>query len=107
NGYQYIKKPNKKMMAVRLITFLKNAPLPTDSYFFMLKLMEFPTTKRKVGKTRSVRVNPCQSACSKAEKVVAPFPGELTTIIKATSNPLNTSRERYLFFNWVMVGRFY
>jgi hypothetical protein len=71
----------------------------------MLKLMEFPTTNKKVGNTRSVNVKPFHSAWSKGEKVVAPFPGEFTIIIKATSSPLKTSSERYLFlsldiFSW-------
>jgi len=72
----------------------------------MLKLMEFPTTKRKVGKTRSVNVKPFHSACNNGEKEVEPFPGELTMIIKATSRPLKTSRERYLFLSLDMFGWF-
>jgi hypothetical protein len=66
-GNQYIRNPRRNMMAARFNTFFKKMPLPTDSYFFMLKLMAFPTTKRKVGKTRSVRVNPCHWACIKGE----------------------------------------
>jgi len=76
------------------------------SYFFILKLMEFPTTNKKVGKTRSVSVKPFHSAWSKGENVVEPRPGELTMIIKATSNPLKTSKERYLFLSLDMFGRF-
>tara|TARA_R110000744_G_scaffold192013_3_gene311176 strand:- start:1466 stop:1687 length:222 start_codon:yes stop_codon:yes gene_type:complete len=72
----------------------------------MLKLMEFPTTNKKVGKTKSVKVKPFHSAWSKGENVVDPRPGELTIIIKATSRPLKTSRERYLFFSLDIFGWF-
>jgi hypothetical protein len=60
----------------------------------MLKLMEFPTIKRKVGKTKSVNVKPCHLACSKGAKVVSSFPGELTMIIRAISKPLKTSNDK-------------
>jgi hypothetical protein len=72
----------------------------------MLKLMEFPTTKRKVGKTRSVRVKPFHSAWSNGEKVVDPLPGLFTTIIKAISRPRKTSRDRYRFLSVDMFGWF-
>lgn len=54
--------------------------------------MAFPTANKKEGNTKSVGVNPCQFACSKGEKVVAPFPGVFTIIIKQIVIPLNTSR---------------
>ena len=105
NGNQYIKNPNRKIMVKRLKTFFKNSELATFWYFFMLKLIAFPTTNKKVGNTRSVNVNPFQTACFKMPKLVSPFPGEFTMIIKATSMPLKTSNERYLFFNvFMLVG---
>ena len=94
------------MMVNLFKIFLKKAGFPICSYFFMLKLMEFPTTNKNVGKTKSVRVNPFHSACSSGEKVVFPFPGEFTIIIRATSIPLKTSKERYRFFNVDMFGCF-
>jgi len=60
----------------------------------MLKLIEIPTMKRNVGKTKSVIVKPCHWACNNGEKVVEYFPGELTIIIRAISMPLKTSNDK-------------
>ena len=104
-GNQYIKKPKRKIIEKRLKIFLRKVPSPIASYFFILKLIALPTTNKKVGKTKSVNVNPFHSACFNMPKLVSPFPGELTIIIRATSIPLKTSKERYLFFNvFILVG---
>ena len=43
--------------------------------------METPTIKRKKGKTKSVGVAPCHSACSKGAYTCDQLPGSLTIII--------------------------
>jgi hypothetical protein len=99
NGNQYIKKPNKNMIKVRFITFEKKILLDRVSYKGMLKLMELPTIKRNVGKTKSVSVKPCHLACNNGAKVVASFPGEFTIIMRAISKPLKTSNDKYRFLS--------
>src|SRR5262245_21750123 len=75
----------------RLKSLKKKALVPSISYFFCEKLMAFPTTKRKVGNTRSVGVNPNHFAWSSGQNVGEP-PGSFTMIMKQIVMPLNTSR---------------
>src|SRR6202789_3864623 len=58
------------------------------------KMMEAPTRKRKVGKTRSVRVQPFQGAWSRGAKTWSQSPGSLTRIMKAMVRPRRRSTER-------------
>ena len=58
-------KPIKNMIAARLNVFVKNLEVLHKLIFLKLKLIAFPTTNKKVGKTRSVSVKPCQGACLK------------------------------------------
>jgi hypothetical protein len=74
--------------------FLKNAALLICLYLPREKLIAFPTANKNDGKTRSVGVKPCHSACSRGEKGKAPLPGVFTIIIKQIVIPLKTSRER-------------
>ena len=87
----------------RLNTFVRNVRVPLVSYFFMEKLMAFPTTKRNVGNTRSVGVKPNHLAWSSGQNVGSP-PGSLTIIMKHTVMPRNTSRAskrvEVLIMNW-------
>src|SRR5579859_1294561 len=55
--------------------------------------MEAPTTKRKVGKTRSVGVMPFQSACFMNHHAVCSLPLLFTMIMKAMVRPRAASRE--------------
>jgi hypothetical protein len=84
------------MMSALLKTFPIKADGGRKANFLILKLMEFPTAKRKVGKTRSVNVNPCHSACLKGEYILPQSPGVFTIIMRQTVRPLSTSSERYL-----------
>ena len=59
--------------------------------------METPTIKRKKGKTKSVGVAPCHSACSKGAYTCDQLPGSLTIIIPAIVIPLKKSNEINLF----------
>ena len=49
---------------------------------------------RKVGKTKSVGVNPCQEACFNGPYVNVPFPEVLTKIMAANVIPRRMSNER-------------
>ena len=75
-------------------TFLKKAPEPNSRYLSNEKLMALPTANKNDGNTRSVGVKPCQVACSRGAKGVAPLPGVFTMIIKQMVMPRNTSSER-------------
>jgi hypothetical protein len=59
--------------------------------------METPTIKRKKGKTKSVGVAPCHSACSKGAYTCDQLPGSLTIIMPAIVIPLKKSNEINLF----------
>src|ERR1700733_6330291 len=96
NGNQYIRKPIRKMSAVRRKIFQSTAPWLMFANFFIEKAMAFPTAKRKDGKTRSVGVKPCQWACCKGAKDRDSLPGVLTMIMKHTVIPRKTSRGRDL-----------
>jgi hypothetical protein len=52
--------------------------------------------KRKKGKTRSVRVQPCHSACLSGAYTYFQLPGVFTMIMKAIVMPLKISRETSL-----------
>ena len=54
-----------------------------------------PIIKRKKGKTKSVGVAPCHSACNKGAYTCDHVPGVLTKIIKAIVMPLKASSARY------------
>ena len=64
--------------------------------FLFDRTIDTPTMNMKNGYTKSVRVIPCQSACSNGAKVLPQLPGLLTMIIKAIVNPLKTSTDIYL-----------
>jgi hypothetical protein len=55
--------------------------------------IEIPTINKKKGKTKSVGVTPCQSACLRGGKTYDQLPGSFTTIIAAIVTPLKKSRE--------------
>jgi hypothetical protein len=59
---------------------------------FDTKLKALPTANKKDGNTKSVGVNPFQSACFNGQNVVAPFPEVFTMIIKQIVNPRKTSK---------------
>ena len=68
--------------------------------------METPTINRKKGKTRSVGVQPCHSACLRGAYTCVQLPGLLTNIIPAMVSPRKASKDerRSLFkisFSWV------
>src|SRR5579859_6031567 len=92
NGYQYIRKPSRKIRAVRRRTFSANCPCVAG--LLKLKAMAQPTANRKDGKTQSAPVKPNHLAWTSQGKGCAPGPGVLTTIIRATARPRKTSRDR-------------
>src|SRR5688500_4754543 len=94
NGYQYSRKPSKKINTVLFNIFRRKAEWFNCWSFSNEKLIALPTAKRNEGNTRSVGVNPCQSACSNGSKGVAPLPGLFTIIMKQTVSPRNTSSAR-------------
>lgn len=57
--------------------------------------METPIINIKEGKTRSVKVKPCQIACRRGAYTNSPVPGVFTIIIKAIVRPRKKSMERY------------
>ena len=87
-------------MKLRFSIFQITSEAGLFSHFNITKLMALPTAKRKEGKTRSVGVNPCQFACKSGEKVVAPFPGVFTMIMKQIVRPRKTSSAKNL---WLFV----
>src|SRR3981081_64235 len=58
------------------------------------KMMDAPTRKRKLGKTKSGRGKPFQGAWSGLVCVGAQSPGSLTRIMRAMVRPRRTSMER-------------
>jgi len=94
NGNQYIRYPSMNIKTVRFSILSKNVPLPISLHLFIEKLIAFPTANKNDGNTRSVGVNPCQLACNRGAKGVAPLPGVFTMIMKQTVIPRNTSSER-------------
>ena len=69
--------------------------------------METPTINKKKGKTKSVGVTPCHSACLKGANTYFQLPGSLTTIIAAIVNPLKKSKEINLEFISLNYNFFY
>src|ERR1700679_3396615 len=67
--------------------------LPLRALASSEKTMDAPTRKRKVGKTRSVRVQPFQGEWSRGAKTWDQSPGSLTRIIKAMVMPRRRSTE--------------
>ena len=63
------KRPSPKMMALRLMTFRYRSRLtvPSSTRRANASVIETPTMNRKNGKTRSVGVQPCHSACSSGQ----------------------------------------
>jgi hypothetical protein len=100
NGNQYIRYPNKKIMAALLNILNNTEPVFMPINFFWEKLIAFPTANKKEGKTRSVGVKPNHAACSSGANGAAPLPGVFTMIIKQIVIPRNTSSERNRLGFW-------
>ena len=64
-GHQFKKRPIIKMRRERLITFTQKTLDPASRNLGITNDSAFPTANKKNGKTRSVGVQPCQSACCK------------------------------------------
>ena len=95
-GNAFNKRPSIKMSRLLLNIFFRKRLSDCFSYFFKLKLAALPTTKRNVGKTRSVSVKPCHAACLNGAYILDQLPGVFTITIRAMVIPRSTSRARYL-----------
>ena len=78
---------------MKILTYKLEEPFLFESE----REMDTPTINKKNGKTKSVGVAPCHSACSKGAYTCDQLPGSLTIIIPAIVNPLKKSNDNNLF----------
>ena len=79
------------MIKPRFIMLKNGAGVAAKLLFLKEKNIAEPIMNKKKGKTKSVGVQPCQSACNNGAYTCAQEPGVLTKIIKAIVIPLKAS----------------
>src|SRR5262245_16051451 len=96
NGIAWRSRPSAKITAARRSARAARTDRdsPASPRRPIAKAIDTPTMNRKNGKTRSVGVQPCHSACWSGGYTYRHDPGLFTSTMPATVAPRNTSSER-------------